>query len=269
VGPSPQAAVSAITASRVEAALALGRTPIGAVYSSPEICWAISGIPMASFNAAIRVRPGPAADRQINEIREVFAQRAMPFVWWVTPRDSDDGLEAKLRAHGFGYGDEESIGMAVSLIGRAAASPARKSLSVARIFEVTDIRTWFATLLGSSERTVDDATMDLATTVYSHLSNDRHSGWQLYLAYMDDRPVGTCALHTGRAAGLYAVGTLPMARRRGVGIALTNQALADAASAGHRIATLTASGLGERLYRTLGFREYCRFREYVWRPTEG
>jgi len=60
-----------------------------------------------------------------------------------------------------------------------------------------------------------------------------------------------------------------MARRRGVGIALTNQALADAASAGHRIATLTASGLGERLYRTLGFREYCRFREYVWRPTEG
>lgn len=155
--------------------------------------------------------------------------------------------------------------MAVSLIGLAEPRLAIESLSVARIFELSDIRTWFATLLGSSGRLIDDVTMHVASTVYTHLAGDMHSGWQLYLARMGDRPVGTCALHTGRAAGLYAVGTLPMARRRGVGRALTYRALADAASAGHRIATLTASGLGESLYRTLGFKEYCRFREYVWR----
>jgi len=53
---TPQAAVSAITASRVEASLSLGGTPIGATGSNSEICWAISGIRMAAFNAVIRLR---------------------------------------------------------------------------------------------------------------------------------------------------------------------------------------------------------------------
>jgi hypothetical protein len=58
--------VAAITASRVEASLALGCTPLGVAYRSPEICWAISGIPMASFNAVIRLRRAPDPDHQIN-----------------------------------------------------------------------------------------------------------------------------------------------------------------------------------------------------------
>jgi GNAT superfamily N-acetyltransferase len=109
--------------------------------------------------------------------------------------------------------------------------------------------------------------MELATTVFSYLANDSQSCWHLYLAHIGERPAGTCALHLGSAAGLYSVGTLPMARRQGVGTALTKRALADAISAGHNIASLTASGLGARLYRALGFKEYCRLREYVWRPS--
>ncbi len=93
VGVTPEAAVSAITASRVEASLSLGRTPIGAAHSSPEICWAISGIPMASFNAAIRLRTGPDPDHHIDVIQQTFAHRSMPFIWWVTREDSQDGLD--------------------------------------------------------------------------------------------------------------------------------------------------------------------------------
>jgi ribosomal protein S18 acetylase RimI-like enzyme len=92
------------------------------------------------------------------------------------------------------------------------------------------------------------------------------AGWHLYLADTSERPVGTCALHLGTTAGLYSVGTVPMARRQGIGTALTKRALADASSGGYSIASLTASGLGARLYRALGFKEHCRFREYVWRP---
>jgi GNAT superfamily N-acetyltransferase len=257
--------VAAITASRVEASLALGRTPFGVAYRGPEICWAISGIPMASFNAAIRLRVVPDPDRQIDEIQQTFAQRSMPFVWWVRQEDSGDGLETKLRSHGFDYYGDESIGMAMALPA-PQQTPGGESI-VERIFEEHDMRTWFATLLESFGATPNEQTTELAATVFTYLSNDMQSGWHLYLAHMGERPVGTCALHLGSAAGLYSVGTLPMARRRGVGTALTVRALADASSAGHNIATLTASGLGARLYHALGFVEYCRFREYVWRPT--
>ncbi len=222
---------------------------------------------MASFNAAIRVRTAADPDRQIDAIQQTFAQRSMPFIWWVTQDDSKNGLETQLRKHGFDYHGDESIGMAIALSHQPELTPGGESVSVERIFDGHHIRTWFATLLESFHVTVDERTMDLATTVFSHLTNDTLSGWHLYLARMSGQPVGTCALHLGTTAGLYLVGTVPSARHRGVGTALTRRALAEASSAGHSIASLTASGLGAGLYRALGFEEYCRFREYVWRPS--
>jgi GNAT superfamily N-acetyltransferase len=240
---------------------------MGAAHSSPEICWAISGIPLASFNAAIRLRAAPDPETQIDEIQQTFAQRAMPFVWWVT--DADKGLEPQLRQHGFDYYGDESIGMAMTLPGPSLQTPAVETLSVERVAERRDVRTWFATLLQSFGATPDEQTLEAAATVYTYLSNDSLSGWHLYLARLGSRPVGTGALHLGSTAGLYSVGTIAEARRWGVGTALTTRALTDANSAGQGIATLTASGLGARLYRAIGFKEYCRFREYVWRPPQG
>src|SRR5438309_8377810 len=72
---------------------------MGAAHSSPEICWAISGIPMASFNATIRLKAGPYSDDQIDEIQQIFAERVMPFVWWVSDVDAGNGLEPQLRQH--------------------------------------------------------------------------------------------------------------------------------------------------------------------------
>src|SRR5438132_12944340 len=120
MAPTPQEAASAITASRVEASLSLGRTPIGAAHSSPEICWAISGIPMASFNATIRLKAGPYSDDQIDEIQQIFSERVMPFVWWVSDVDAENGLEPQLRQHGFDYYGDESIGMTMTLPCRSA-----------------------------------------------------------------------------------------------------------------------------------------------------
>jgi GNAT superfamily N-acetyltransferase len=224
---------------------------------------------MAAFNAVIRLKTAPNADRQIEAIQQTFAHRSVPFIWWVTQQDSEDGLERRLRSHGFDHDGDESIGMATALSSQPEPAPGRESASVERISEERDIRTWFATLLESFDATVDERTMDLATTVFSDLTNNTLSGWHLYLAHISERPVGTCALHLGTAAGLYSVGTVPLARRLGVGTALTKRALAEARSAGHSIATLTASGLGARLYEAMGFKEYCQFREYVWRPSSG
>jgi GNAT superfamily N-acetyltransferase len=222
---------------------------------------------MATFNAVIRLRTAPNADRQIEAMQRTFAQQSMPFVWWVTDEDSKDDLESKLRGRGFDYDADESIGMAMTLSSQPELTPCGESVSVEQISEERDVRTWFATLLESVEGTVDERTMGLATTVFSSLANDTLSGWHLYLARMSDRPVGTCALHLGSTAGLYSVGTVPTVRRQGVGTALTKRALADARTAGYAIASLTASELGARLYMALGFNEYCRFREYVWRPS--
>ena len=72
---------------------------------------------MAAFNFAI-LRKGSDPDPQIDTVRQTFAGRSMPFVWWVRQEDSQDGLETDLRRHGLDYDGEESIGMAIALPAR-------------------------------------------------------------------------------------------------------------------------------------------------------
>ena len=66
-------------------------------------------------------------------------------------------------------------------------------------------------------------------------------------------------------AGLYAVVTLPRARRRGIGTAMVVAPLTDARAAGFRTATLQASAGGQGVYARLGFLPCGAFREY--KPT--
>ncbi len=69
-------------------------------------------------------------------------------------------------------------------------------------------------------------------------------------------------LHSG-VAGIYAVATLPPARRRGIGAALTRLPLLEAHAEGYAIGILQSSELGHPVYRRLGFRDVCTFHLYV------
>jgi len=63
--------------------------------------------------------------------------------------------------------------------------------------------------------------------------------------------------------GIYNVGTLEAARRRGLGTALTARLLHDAKARGRRTASLQATAMAERLYAALGFRDLGRILEFV------
>jgi predicted acetyltransferase len=78
--------------------------------------------------------------------------------------------------------------------------------------------------------------------------------------------VATAALHLGAGvAGIYAVSTIPGARRQGFGAAITLAALRAARESGYQIAILHATQMGAGVYRRLGFEEYCTIGMYTWR----
>ena len=67
--------------------------------------------------------------------------------------------------------------------------------------------------------------------------------------------VGHVVLHVeGHAGGIYDMGVAPHARRRGHGTALTVAAVTAAHELGCSSVTLNATGEGELLYRSVGFR---------------
>ena len=89
----------------------------------------------------------------------------------------------------------------------------------------------------------------------------------LFLGRVDGQPVGTSlAIRSSTAGGVYNVGTLPLARGRGVGTALTWAAVAAGRDWGHDTVVLQSSEMAFSLYRSLGFRTVASYATFERRP---
>ncbi len=83
---------------------------------------------------------------------------------------------------------------------------------------------------------------------------------RLFTAYLAGGPIGTSlALRTGEVSGVYAVGTLPEARRRGIGTAATWAAVAAGRAWGCETITLQSTEMAFSMYCAMGFRTVVRY----------
>ena len=85
-----------------------------------------------------------------------------------------------------------------------------------------------------------------------------------YVGYLGGVPVAASGLvlHSG-AAGIFAVTTLPAARRQCIGAAMTRIPLLDALAEGYKVGTLQASEIGYPVYKKLGFETVCGIGLYL------
>jgi ribosomal protein S18 acetylase RimI-like enzyme len=70
----------------------------------------------------------------------------------------------------------------------------------------------------------------------------------------------------GDLGGIYQVATLPAARGRGIGRAVTLAAMKHARDLGAKRAVLQSSEMGYPVYRAIGFEDVCALRLYDWKP---
>lgn len=86
----------------------------------------------------------------------------------------------------------------------------------------------------------------------------------VYVGYDEGVPVTTgLGVRTGRTIGIYNIATVPGARRRGHGAAMTMRIVADGAAAGCDVAILQASDMGYPIYERLGFGTVVEYHGYV------
>lgn len=82
-----------------------------------------------------------------------------------------------------------------------------------------------------------------------------------FLGYLHNQMVSTAMINLrDDVAGVYMVTTLPAFRNKGIGTAMTNEALACAIERNATRAVLHASKMGEPIYRKMGFKEYNLYR---------
>jgi len=86
-----------------------------------------------------------------------------------------------------------------------------------------------------------------------------------YVGLLDGKPVAASQLFLGAGvAGIYWVATIPEARGKGIGTAMTLAPMRDARAAGHRIGILHPSPMGRGVYERLGFEECGRVACGAW-----
>jgi GNAT superfamily N-acetyltransferase len=228
-----------------------------------ESTWVDTGRPIGEYNAVVLAQfTSEAVDAQIESVLAHFRRQSRPFTWHVGPTSEPPNLTDRLPAHGLVLDDDEP-GMAVELDRVQAPATAPPGLTIETVRDERGLRDW-----------VDVWLFPLPVEVRHELFDPlaaRGLGdefpWRFYVGRLDGRPVAISQLFVGQGvAAVHYVVTIPEARRRGIGAAMTMRVLEEARALGYRVAVLTASPHGIGIYRRLGFNEFCRIRRYVWEP---
>jgi ribosomal protein S18 acetylase RimI-like enzyme len=194
------------------------------------------------------------AEKRIDEVIEYFTTRNMPFFWLHNPGYcKPDNIGDILEAHSFKK-MEGTPGMAVDLEQIRDDRPTPPGLTVKQVDNEKSNRVFWKVWSEGYPMPEDVAAFDADSAEEIGFYPD--NPWKLFLGYLDGEPVSTSFIFFGGGVvGLYGVVTLPEARNRGLGTAMSLHALRLARSLGYRVAVLDATQQGIGLYRRMGFKE--------------
>lgn len=232
-------AALSLIASKVEAGstMQVGAVPV-----------AITGFAGAFFNAAWVVDTLDPKD--LREAVEVLRASGLPFTLHVR----SDLPEAIAAATATGLTDKGRLPCFAIEPGPIPSAP--RELAIERVH----LRDWNAFRQVAAEGF--EMPLEAAEVLYPAglLDDDRV---RAFLGSVDGHNVATAvSIRTGATIGVYGIATIPNARGRGFGTALTWHLLADA-DPGWDVAVLQASAMGRPVYERMGFTLVREFAELV------
>jgi ribosomal protein S18 acetylase RimI-like enzyme len=209
---------------------------------------------------------GPSAPlAQILEWAEEFFGSDSGGFGIVVEADAGHPVEAELRAAGWKVFEDEPALVLPSL---AAVPPLPAGLEVRRMQTADDRRDLvqvFAAGFGApTAEGMTELNPDAFDAFTPSLACALDPEVALLIGYVDGQPAASALQFTvGHIAGITGVATVPTYRRRGLGTALTWEAVRAGAAQGCTCATLAALGASFDLYRKMGFLHVCNHRAYA------
>ncbi len=236
----------------------------GEVSNAPDLRWAASGAPGVNRVTFAELAPD-TLDERIEWVIGRARALGIPFQWNIGPSTRPTDLGAHLLRHGLSDDGEEPA-MGVALADLPGELPALEGVTVERMRDAAGAALWARTVgLGFGAPTAE-ATEPFAARVTRETFDDNAAAFY-YLARRDGEPVAGAAITLAAGvAGVFSVATIPSARQRGIGAAVTLAALLDARARGYAVGVLQASEMGYPVYERMGFTEQFRYHNYVWRP---
>lgn len=229
------------------------------VHDDPDVLWFTLPSPHAWLNGASWTKlSGSEADARIDSVTEAIHARGRNVLWQVTPSCEPRDLGRRLERRGFA--GDPLPGMVADL--GSLTVPLRASdLEIRQVVSPEDVLAWVnmfdRAMLGIEPRGDEHPWLG----AFNDLALQPASPYGLFLGRADGEDVAcSLAFAGGGAVGLYGIGTVPAARGRGYGSAVTLAGLVWGRERGERTGILHATEMGEPVYASLGFRR-------VWEMT--
>lgn len=214
-------------------------------------CAAFLGADVSPSRAVGLGMSGPVASSEIDVLEDFYRSRGMPVRILVSPF-ADPSLLEQLGAHGFRLVELDS--MLVRRIEPGEVIPSPAADVVVRLARSEEAASWVGTSLEAMLESPDPPRPEIVEIFSAsfHTASSRY-----FFASLGGVVAGTGALDThGGAAYLFAAGTLPISRKRGVQGAIIGARLAAAQAAGCDVCfSRTAAGSSsQRNLERWGFR---------------
>ena len=221
------------------------------------------------------------ADLAIDQTIAWFKKQNAPyFFWWTGGNTSPSDLESRLARRGMISMAEQTQALAQGILSTEQGSPcmvAELSKMNEAVLQQTPEGFVIREIINESElynfKKVFVETYEIpdwAGQAWVDATLKIGIGktpWRIFVGYLDDQPVATNMLfHGGGVASVYAVATVPSARGKGIGAAITLKPLLEAREDGYIYAVLFSTELGKSVYQRIGFRMTdVRINRYLWR----
>jgi ribosomal protein S18 acetylase RimI-like enzyme len=207
-----------------------------------------------------------AMDARIDEEISDIGARQIPVTWHVGLLTEPNDLGRHLEARGFPH-DYDLTAMAVDLESSDGGTSRQDGVPVKRVANQQDCREWAGCLAESWESPKEVAPWMMNNACFN-LAIERSRGMSLprkmYLAHLDGvHSAGSMLFWSEGVAGLQTVGTVHAARRKGVGTAVVEGALADARKMGFKQVVVLSTVEAVDMYKRCGFRVFGKLPEHT------
>ena len=223
-----------------------------------------SGLPVPLLNQALGGHypsgtTDSAIDDEIEAVKAFFAERKVPWYWWLGPHPKPSNFGRRLERHGLAFDPPPLPALAARL--PASLPPIRPDAHVWLASGCDDLK-----VASAIRRIAFRFPEGAAENYFEAMADDwlRGDPARLYLARLGDGPPAAIGalIMAEKYPGVYVMATLPEWGRKGLGKAILARILLDAASEGHELVVLTASRYGYPLYRQFGFEHIFDYHIY-------
>ncbi len=231
-------------------------------FKSDHILLASTHIPFSFMNVLIHL----SHDIKSSDLPEIYAQanqffrsRNAPWTWWLDPFIAPPGLDKFLTKRGYAI-TYACPSMALDLSYEIDQSPI-KGFTIKEVISKDDFIEWLKPIRVSfncPQHVFDSFALRLFHVAHGPEAHFRH-----FIAQENGKTMASSTIHLShRVATIYNIATLPEARRKGYGKAITAKTMLAAKERNLAYCFLDSSKIGYNMYHGLGFRQFSECKIY-------